>query len=116
LGCDTALSGIPCEWDVYASSTGDEDLAVTGQGLNREDWIVEDGDGGIEVYTTTALELDTVTIQAEPGASLRFAVWLDARFLDRDAAPQRFVYWVGETGVLHAGAPSRFLDLLPTEP
>jgi hypothetical protein len=116
LGCDSALSGVPCEWDLRVSPLGEEELSVATQQMDHEDWIVEDGHGGIEVYTTTALELDRMSMQAEAGAPLRFAVWLDARFLDRDAAPQRFVYWVGEPGILHAGAPSRFLDLLPTEP
>lgn len=118
LACDTVFSGIGCEWDVFLTPSGDEDgdLAVSSKMLDRGDIVAEDGAGGVYLQTVTDLSLDFVSILADPGAAMEIEVWLDAYYLDADPAPERFVYWVGDNGVLHAGAPTNPIELRPSAP
>jgi hypothetical protein len=118
LACDTLFSGIACEWDVFATPASDEDgeLTVWTKELDRGD-IAHDNDlGGVTIQTVTAYELDFVSLTADPGATIELEVRLDAYYLDRDPAPERFVYWVGDNGVLHSGAPSNPIKLRPSVP
>ncbi|MBN1609207.1 MAG: hypothetical protein JW940_21435 [Polyangiaceae bacterium] len=116
VACDTERSGLACEWDVYARPLGADDLVLVGPELPTEDWAVENREGGISYQTTTSDELDQLWFVGAPREAVSFYVLLDARFIDRDTAPERFVYWVGEAGVLHAGAPSNPIELVPTGP
>ena len=116
LACDTKRSGLACEWDVYASPLGAENLLLLDQELDDDGVARENLEGGIDYWPTTSDELDQLWFVGAPGEAVSFYVLLDARFTDRDRAPERFVYWVGDTGVLHAGAPSNPIELVPTEP
>jgi hypothetical protein len=116
LACDTERSGLACEWDVYASPLGAENLVWVDQELDADDGVRENHEGGIDYWTTTSHELDQLWFVGAPREPVSFYVLLDARFVDRDRAPERFVYWVGDAGVLHAGAPSNPIELVPTEP
>jgi hypothetical protein len=116
LACDTERSGLACEWDVYAAPLSVDDLVLVEQEPDAEDSAEEDDEGGIVYLTTTSSELDQLSFTASPGDAVSIAVLLDSRFLGRDTAPERFVYWVGEAGVLHAGAPSNPIELVPTAP
>lgn len=116
VACDTERSGLACEWDVYVSPLSVEDLALIDEDRDDDDFAGEDEEGGVDLLTTTSTELDQMRFVGGAGEAIRLTVLLDARFLDRDPEPERFVYWVGEQGVLHAGAPSNPIELVPTEP
>jgi hypothetical protein len=116
LACDTERPDLACEWDVYASPLGMENLVLVEPDPDDDDGVRENHQGGIDYWTTTSDELDQLWFVGAPGEAVSFYVLLDGRFVYRDTAPERFVYWVGNEGVLHAGAPSNPIELEPTEP
>ena len=107
--CDTALSGLPCYFNVIAIlPEGSSYSGVEEEGLTSEDEIYEDPDR-VELVTVTRNEVDGMYFQAPEGDVVRFEVYLDGEL---DA---RFIYWVGGSAV-HDGAPTNPIDLKPSEP
>jgi hypothetical protein len=108
--CDTAYSGVSCEFDIIVTVDDDSELlSVSAEEL-------EDGDeaGTFDAAsgffrTTTSSDVDAVRFETTPGAVLRVDTYLDGE-------PQpRFVYWVGDE-VVHQGAPTNPVDFVPTSP
>ncbi len=114
VSCDTDLSGYLCEWDVYVMATGDEVLEASPRDF-EDDWIVE-GSDEVALHTYTDHDFDGIMVRTTPGEALAFEVILDALAPVRDTFPERYLEWVGAEGIVHLGAPSNPLVLLPTKP
>lgn len=107
--CDTAISGLTCAHNVSVTVPASASFGnIKQDGLEGADTVYEYTDG-LELATDTSTDLDGVYFDTDPGAKVRFEVWLDGQ------AESRFVYWVGG-GAVHAGAPSNPVDLIPSAP
>lgn len=113
VSCDTFESEVPCHWDVLVSSTGPltnaEALELSAAAASSGLDIAASGRSAIHLTTETTTELEGMTFESAPGATLRLDVLLDG------VADGRFIYWVGG-GAVHTGAPASILDLVPTSP
>ncbi len=91
--CDTTKSGAPCNFEIFARSTGIA-LATTSK-LEGNDYV-DQGSGEIHAELETSTGIDEFTFQAGSGESVELEAYLDG-----DPA-SRYVFWVGR-GVVHAG-------------
>jgi hypothetical protein len=109
--CDTLYSGVACPLDIFMSvDTSSVIRSVTAVGLEGSDFVnVDDFNGTVDLHVVTGSDYDEVEIETTPGAILRIEVLLDG------VAQPRFLYWYGN-GVLHHGAPTSPVDLVPTVP
>lgn len=110
--CDTDRAGRACLYTLKIS--GEKASKLTSPQLSPADRDtsnrVTTGDGTVIAVFTTTSEADGVKFRADPpGAGIE----LDAS-LDGEPA-QRFVYWVGPD-VLHTGAPTNPIKLVPDRP
>ncbi len=69
---------------------------------------MEQSMGTLHLFANTTTNLDGVTFDATPGATLELEM-----YLDNEAQP-RFVYWIGSDKVLHTGAPTDPVDFAPS--
>ncbi len=114
VACDTTDPASACQWDVVVNGADPvtRSTAITGfksDGLEVDDAVYGTSTGGVALQTFTDDTLDGFFFDTAPGEPIRIEVWLDG-VLD-----PRFIYWPGD-GVVHRGAPSDPLDLVPTEP
>jgi hypothetical protein len=109
--CDTNTSDLPCGFDVFVSGV-DPKTALSNiqqqDAAGSDDVGVEQSSGTIHLFANTTTNLDGVTFDATPGATLEVEMYLD------DQAQPRFVYWIGADKVLHTGAPTDPIDFAPT--
>jgi hypothetical protein len=104
--CDTSKTGEVCPFDITAST-------VDGSHITN---VQNEGGGSVRVSTATDVELvtqtstsvDAVTFDAAPGATVEVGYQLEGVGFD-----PHFFFWVGG-GVLHQGAPTDPLDLIPS--
>ncbi len=106
--CDTARSGYSCAHDVLVTVMGSTYKNLRNDSLEGQDRVDQFADG-FQLLAETSSDLDGVYFDANPGATVRFDVYLDG------SPDGRFFYWFGG-GALHAGAPSNPIDLVPSEP
>jgi hypothetical protein len=118
--CDTLITDEVCSFDVLV--TGDESGSelgdVQGVGLESEDLAFSPDPLAVELQFVTEEDLDGVTFEASPGASLRISALLyepliDSRFNWTD--DPRLLSWVGH-GAVNQGAPTNPVDLSPDQP
>ncbi|MBK7582568.1 MAG: hypothetical protein IPI67_20515 [Myxococcales bacterium] len=108
--CDTAISGLPCRWDIIVSvGAGAELTDFQPEELESADYLDWRTKKGVRMVAENSLDFDGFTLEATPEATLRVDVYLD------DAPAPAYLYWVGSGG-LHQGAPSNPLDLTPSTP
>ena len=106
--CDSTFSGIACMFRATVSAEAGSALSsVQGENLEGDDAVVVYSDGSARLDAETGTDVDGVTFDAPPGASIRLEMYLD------DAPQKEFVYWFGD-GVLHTGAPTDPVDFVPT--
>jgi len=109
--CDTNYTGAVCPMDIFMSVDRSSTIdAVTTEDLEGADLVnINEAAGTVDIHVDTSVDIDAIEIDTTPGAVLRIEVLLDG-------IPQpRFVYWFGN-GVLHNGAPTSPVDLVPTVP
>jgi len=109
--CDTNYSGSVCPMDIFMSVDVDSRIdAITTDDLEGADLVnINEAAGTVDMHVDTSVDYDAIEISTTPGAVLRLEVLIDG-------VPQpRFVYWFGN-GVLHNGAPTSPVDLVPTSP
>jgi hypothetical protein len=108
--CDTNYSNVGCKFDVFASVDKASELKIA-EGLDFEGYdeveVLDNGEA--HVHLETASDIDSVLLTTTPGAIMRVELMLDG------IGNERFIYWVGD-GVLHEGAPTNPIDLLPSSP
>jgi hypothetical protein len=106
--CDTNRSNQPCRFDILISA--DSTVAFSdpqGQQLEPVDVLTLGADGSIRLQTGTALKLDGVSFDADPGATIRVDVLLDG-----EARPD-LLNWISG-GELRQGATDDPVDFTPT--
>lgn len=110
--CDTAIGGGNCSYDLYLTPESGSSVSRAeedGDGKSTNDAVSIVG-GRAEAHLRTTLESDGVKIQVDPpGAGLLVEAWLDG------SADPRLLYWIGPD-VLHQGAPTNPLLLVPSSP
>lgn len=109
--CDTNTSGAMCPFDIFTSvDTASTITAVGEENLEGFDSIsLSQGNGTVDLHFETDSDYDAIGIDVTPGAILRVEAYLDG------LSEPRFVYWFGD-GVLHQGAPTNPIDLIPSKP
>lgn len=108
VSCDTTDPSTACQWDVWAQGA-DPITSFESDGLEPDDAVYGTSSGAVVLQTHTDNTLDGFFFETTPGQTVRIGVWLDG------VADPRFLFWAGED-VVHRGAPSDPLDLVPTEP
>jgi uncharacterized membrane protein YgcG len=118
--CDYNLptnQGMPCAFDVFAAAlTSTHGAGAPGAGLSNakgesladKDEVSIQGDGTVHLFAETTTGLNGMTFDADPGVTVEVDVYLD------NTEDAHFIYWIGDK-VLHQGAPSDPLDLVPSE-
>ncbi|HEY4102882.1 MAG TPA: hypothetical protein VGM44_03290 [Polyangiaceae bacterium] len=113
--CDTNLSNSTCHWDIIIDPQAGKMLSnVMGQNLSGADSLQPyPGPTDSSMLTSyhltaeTTTEIDSVTFDTDPGASVSIDAYLDGTC----ALP--FFFWFGD-GALHEGAPSNPVVLTPS--
>lgn len=115
--CDTKISGAFChfmilmqlpEGAVFTNVYG-EDFESRAYDESNWDSYSLDVLGNLEFNARTQLDFDTLHFEAPEGETVRFSVMLDGE-------PEgRYFYWIAN-GVVHNGAPTNPIDLVPTVP
>jgi hypothetical protein len=107
--CDTNISGVACQFDVYATAVSGAELSnLKAEGLEDTD-AVSIKAGSLHLSAQTTKEFDGMTFDATPGAIVEIEARVD------DATDPHVLYWYGD-GVLHKGAPTNPIDFKPTAP
>ena len=107
--CDTNAkpSAPPCAFDVWVNVDSRTSITnVKGSGLTGRDVIQMQNGGELYFFAETSSNLDGLTFDTEPGATIELYMLLDGY------EEPRLVYWVGD-GVLHQGAPSDPVRFVP---
>jgi hypothetical protein len=110
--CDTLRTNTTrtCQWDILLTPQDGDSLSnVVGSDLEADDSLLPftDGTGSFQLLATTSGDLDSLSFDSGPGAS----VLVDA-LLDGSCALPYF-FWIGDGG-LHTGSPSNPLILTPS--
>jgi len=108
VGCDTAISMVPCSWLVIAEPLEGQLSSAVLHDLESSDEF-EVLPTSIGLQSTTTDDVDGFSFSAEPGAVLNLFTSLDGY------AESRFVYWVGD-GAVHTGSPEVPFELEPDLP
>jgi hypothetical protein len=107
--------GYACGFEVFAAvvSQGGAISNVAGNDLEgADDSISLEYDGSVHLYAENKLGLAGMSFDAPAGAAVEFEVYVDGE------ADPHFIYWVGDfqgQQVLHNGAPTDPIDLVPNE-
>lgn len=117
--CDTAESGLRCEFDILVST--DESATIdgfAGEGLEGSDALSAPDEHALEALLDTGEDIDAFSFTTAPGATVRVSALLydptfDSWFEWSD--DPRFISWVGG-GAVHRGAPTNPVDLRPDRP
>jgi hypothetical protein len=116
--CDTAVTGSVCSWDIIMTPDVGKALTnVVGENLTGGDSVhtypppadQPNASPSYQLTAQTSTEIDGVTFDTDPGATVSFDAFLDGTC----ALP--FFFWVGD-GALHKGSPSNPVVLTPTAP
>jgi len=108
--CDTHRSNLPCRFDLLISA--DADVAFSdpqGHQLEPVDVLTLGADGSLRLQTGTALQLDGVSFDADPGATVRVDV-----FLGGESRPD-LLNWISR-GEQRQGTSDSPVDFTPTSP
>lgn len=113
VACDTYFDPYEraCTWDILLSSDDGVIEDFEPERLERDDvlgWYPTSRDDSVRLYSTTAYDLDAVTLFTTPGASLRVDALLD------DACGAPYLIWV-EAGE-YASSDAEATYLYPSEP
>jgi hypothetical protein len=108
--CDTAVSNQSCDWLMVASIDPSLSLAVMDDGnLEKEDSITRVDKGAVRMHFTNDLDLDSATLTAPAGETLKISVQLDGCY------NPSFVNWTS-SGDVKTGAPSDPVEFVPVSP
>jgi len=108
--CDTNLSNVSCNFDVFATPRSGGALSnLKGENLEGSDVVSADANGVVHLSAQTSTEFDGMTFDSTPGGIVEIEAYFD-NHLDAHV-----LYWFGD-GVLHQGAPSTPIDYKPTAP
>jgi len=119
LACDTATTKMDCLWDIYAyTPSGGRVYSFTGVGLEKEDYVSVETNGGtnganygvVRIQTRTTTDLDGVEFDSDSGEPVTFDVLLDG-----ESYPEQFIYWMSN-GAVVKGANTPIVELTPTTP
>jgi hypothetical protein len=106
--CDTLKASSECQWDILLTPQDGNSLSnVVGSDLEATDSVLPYGTGSYQFLATTSDDLDSVSFDSGPGASVLVDALLDT------ACALPFFFWVGD-GALHPGSPSNPLILTPS--
>ncbi|HTV24455.1 MAG TPA: hypothetical protein VMG12_37450 [Polyangiaceae bacterium] len=117
--CDTARSGVRCDFDILVST--DESATIDffdGQNLESTDVVDAPDAYAVSAVLDTGDDTDGFSFTTSPGATVRVSALLydpsfDSWFEWSD--DPRFINWVGD-GAVHQGAPTNPVDLTPDRP
>lgn len=118
--CDTALSGVRCDYDIVVATDTDASIdSFEGQGLESTDAVQAPDAFALSAALDTGADTDGFSFTTPPGTTVRVSALLydpgvDSRFDDWSDDP-RFISWVGD-GAVHRGAPTNPVDLTPDRP
>jgi hypothetical protein len=114
--CDTTVTGQTCAWDIIITpDVGKTITNVAGENLEGGDSVhtypppaaQPDASPSYQLTAQTTTEIDGVTFDTDPGATVSIDAFLDGTC----ALP--FFFWVGD-GALHKGTPSNPVILTPS--
>lgn len=105
--CDTATSGVACNYDLYVTPLDQGDAITNVSWLNGTGSLDFQSDGTVHVATQTSMAANGVSFDTTAGGLIEVEVILDG------ADQPRFIYWIGN-GVLHQGSPTDPVDFLPS--
>jgi hypothetical protein len=74
--CDTVVSGQGCTFDLWAQAIGAAVANVAGQGLGPNDLVGTLGTDTARLSVDTSTEIDAMTFDAPPGATVRLTMQL----------------------------------------
>jgi len=117
--CDTAVSGVRCDYDILVSTDESSSIdSFEGEALEGPDTLVRPDPFALSAELFTSDETDGFRFTTSPGATVRVSALLyDPGFdswFDWSDDP-RFINWVGD-GAVHRGAPTNPVDLEPDRP
>jgi hypothetical protein len=117
--CDTALSGVSCNYDILVSTDESAEVtAVEAVGLEPSDELEALDTFALSAELDTDEDTDGFGFTTPPGATVRVSALLydpaAGNWLSWSDDP-RFISWVGHGGV-HRGAPTNPVDLTPDRP
>lgn len=107
--CDSAYTGYSCNFDVLVNVAEGGDLVDFAPGDLEDDSLDEISPGFVNLRTVTEYDVDSFTLQTDPGAVLAIDVLLDC------GCGNPYLFWIGD-GAIHGGSPSNTLELEPTAP
>jgi hypothetical protein len=107
--CDSTFTGYSCNFDVIASVAEGGSLIDFAPGDLEDDALDEIAPGVVNLRTVTEFDVDSFTLQTDPGAVLAVDVLLDC------GCGNPYLFWIGD-GAIHGGAPSGVLELEPSSP
>jgi hypothetical protein len=118
--CDTRASGASCVFDILISSDERESGIGSFEGVELEpgDSVTAPDDFALQMDFETAADLDGVTFDTTPGATVRVSALLydpDELAWAEWSDDPRLLSWIGH-GALERGAPTNPVDLTPNQP
>jgi hypothetical protein len=109
--CDTNYSNVACKFDAFVSVDKSSEIISVEEGdLEGYDEVAVLDSGEVHFHGETASDIDDMLVTTTPGAILRLEMTLDG------VANERYVFWIGDGGVLHEGAPTNPVDFQPSKP
>jgi hypothetical protein len=109
--CDTNYSNVACKFDAFVTVDKSSEIISVEEGdLEGYDVVEVLESGEVHFHGETASDVDNMVVTTTPGAILRLEMSLDG------IANERYVYWIGNGGVLHEGAPSNPVNFQPSKP
>lgn len=108
LSCDTKISDRECRFFVNASFDETIDPTIVTSGLSNVEYVGSLR-GNVTYMGTVGRTARDVVFDIAPGYPVVFTLLFDGR------ADSRYMFWVGD-GVLHSGAPTNPLKLVPGSP
>lgn len=107
--CDFSISGQPCLFNIIVATASATLSNPQGQSLGSGDAVTLDDDGTISLNTQTTTDLDGMTFDVDPGATVEIDMTLDG--VDHP----ELIDWVS-AGQVVQGAKSDPVDFVPTSP